>query len=283
MKKVDEVCKSIGVSKRTLHYYDEIGLLPPTEYTESGYRLYDDAAVEKLWEILLMREMGYSLMDIKMIMDDPDFDWRNSIEKRIEIMTKKMEQLEILIGYARMIKMTGVIPFNFEEYGDITFDEFIEVSKKTWNMNVLFTEKAGGVNNPLSELMPRLQGLIEERLNQPEKALNEDEIDVITNIFSIVDFNKALAFQECLDEFKNLIDKDVNSKEVQGHVGELYDHLNQLFDCSFSLNSFAFWGQMLASEGDFGMMNRKNLGDEPTDFIAEAIQLYCDNLLAGQK
>ena len=110
MRKIREVSKSIGVSKRTLQYYDEIGLLSPSGYTEAGYRLYDDVAVEKLWKILLLREMGYPLKDIKRIMDDPDFDLRNSIEKRIEILTKKKERLEDLIGYASAIKMTGIIP-----------------------------------------------------------------------------------------------------------------------------------------------------------------------------
>lgn len=57
MRMVHEVSKLVGVSKRTLQYYDEIGLLSPTEYTESGYRLYDDVAVERLWRILLMREL----------------------------------------------------------------------------------------------------------------------------------------------------------------------------------------------------------------------------------
>src|ERR1700690_2734919 len=143
MRKINEVSKSIGVSKRTLQYYDEIGLLAPSKKTEADYRLYDDVAIEKLWKILLLREMGYPLKDIKRIMDDPDFDLRNSIEKHIDIMTKEKERLENLIGYASIIKMTGIIPFNFEEYGDITFDEFIEDSKKTWNMNML-TEKADG-------------------------------------------------------------------------------------------------------------------------------------------
>ena len=97
MRKVNEVCKLIGVSKRLLQYYDEIGLLSPSDYTESGYRLYDDAALEKLWKILLLREMGYPLKDIKRIMDDPDFDLRNSIEKHIKILTKKKEQCKRLV------------------------------------------------------------------------------------------------------------------------------------------------------------------------------------------
>lgn len=134
MRMVHEVSKLIGVSKRTLQYYDEIGLLSPTEYTESGYRLYDDIAMKKLWKILLLKELGYQLNDIKKILDDLDFDLRDWIEKHIKILTKKKERLENLIGYASIIKMTGIIPLNFEAYGDIIFDEFIENSKNTWKI-----------------------------------------------------------------------------------------------------------------------------------------------------
>ena len=284
MRKINEVSKSIGVSKRTLQYYDEIGLLSPSEYTESGYRLYDDMAVEKLWRILLLREMKYPLKDIKMIMDDPDFDMRNSMEKQIEILTKEKERLENLIGYANIIKMTGIIPLNFEEYGDITFDEFIEDSKKTWNMNT-FTEDADRENKLFDyELMKKAQRLAEEYLKQPEKGWNEDEINSIADrLFDIIDPDIVLEIQEHIDEFKNLIDKDVNSKEVQEHVAELYDHINHLTDRSMSLNGFSLYGQMFALGGDLGMMHTKHLGEETTNFIAKAIQVYCDNFMAGQK
>lgn len=281
MKKVHEVSKSIGVSKRTLQYYDEIGLLSPTEYTESGYRLYDDVAVEKLWRILLMRELGYQLNDIKKIMDSPNFDLRDSIGKHIEILIKKKERLENLIGYAYIIKFTGVIPLNFDEYGDITFDEFIENSKNTWNMKTL-AEESNGVNNSFD--YKRFQGLVDEHLNQPEKVWTEDEIDGIAeNIFSVVDCDIALAFQECIDEFTNLIDKDVNSKEVQEHVKKLYDYIPNLFGRSMSLNGFSLYGQTFALGGDFGMMHTNRLGEETTDFIAKAIQVYCDSFMEGQK
>ena len=59
MKTVNEVSKLTGVSIRTLQYYDKIGLLKPAEYTESGYRLYDDAALERLQQILLFRELEF--------------------------------------------------------------------------------------------------------------------------------------------------------------------------------------------------------------------------------
>ncbi len=74
MKTVKEVSMITGVSIRTLRYYDEIGLLKPTELTETGYRLYDNKALEKLQEILFFRELEIPLVDIKKIMDTPNYD-----------------------------------------------------------------------------------------------------------------------------------------------------------------------------------------------------------------
>ena len=74
MRTVHEVSRLTGVSIRTLQYYDKIGLLHPAEYTRSGYRLYDDAALEKLQQILLFRELEFPLKEIGQILDSPDFD-----------------------------------------------------------------------------------------------------------------------------------------------------------------------------------------------------------------
>lgn len=71
---IHEVSKLAGVSVRTLHHYDAIGLLLPTALTEAGYRLYDDTALARLQSILLFRELEFPLKDIKRILDDPNFD-----------------------------------------------------------------------------------------------------------------------------------------------------------------------------------------------------------------
>ena len=71
---IHEVAKLTGITIRTLHYYDEIGLLNPTELTEAGYRLYDNKALEKLQEIMFFRELEIPLVDIKKIMDNPNYD-----------------------------------------------------------------------------------------------------------------------------------------------------------------------------------------------------------------
>ena len=86
MLTVHEVSKLTGVSIRTLQYYDEIGLLSPASYTEAGYRLYDDSALERLQQILLFRELEFPLKEIRRIIDAPDFDQARALEQQIELL-----------------------------------------------------------------------------------------------------------------------------------------------------------------------------------------------------
>ena len=74
MMTVNEVSRLTGVSIRAPHYYDQIGLLPAAGHTDSGYRLYDDAALERLQQILLFRELEFSLKDIQRILSNSAFD-----------------------------------------------------------------------------------------------------------------------------------------------------------------------------------------------------------------
>ena len=101
---VKEVSKLTGVSIRTLQYYDRIGLLRPASRTDSGYRLYDDTSLEKLQQILLFRELEFSLKEIQEIVDAPNFDKHKALNQQIKLLELKMEHLETLISYARRIK-----------------------------------------------------------------------------------------------------------------------------------------------------------------------------------
>ena len=74
MKTVKQVSELSGISVRTLQYYHEIGLLEPTKLTDSGYRLYDDGALETLQQILFFKELDFSLKEIKGIIEDPAYD-----------------------------------------------------------------------------------------------------------------------------------------------------------------------------------------------------------------
>ena len=78
MMTVKEVSDLTGVSIRALHYYDQLGLLPAAGRTDSGYRLYDNAALERLQQILLFRELEFSLKDIQRILSNSAFDRKKS-------------------------------------------------------------------------------------------------------------------------------------------------------------------------------------------------------------
>lgn len=71
MRTVKEISNITGISVRTLHYYDEIGLFKPTDKSDAGYRLYDDKALEQLQQILFFREFDIPLKEIKAVMENP--------------------------------------------------------------------------------------------------------------------------------------------------------------------------------------------------------------------
>ena len=108
MRTVKEVSELTGVSIRALHHYDSIGLLRPTQITESGYRLYDDRAMEKLQLILLFKELKFPLKEIKKIVDSPSFDRGEALEQQIQLLTLQKEHIENLIDLARGIQILGV-------------------------------------------------------------------------------------------------------------------------------------------------------------------------------
>ncbi len=98
MRTVKDVSKLTGISVRTLHYYDEIGLLKPSMISGAGYRLYDDKALEDLQQILFFREFDMPLKNIKAIMNDPAFDRNRVLQSQRNMLVMKKERLERLIG-----------------------------------------------------------------------------------------------------------------------------------------------------------------------------------------
>ena len=129
---VNEVSKLTGVSIRTLQYYDSIGLLKPSRYTESGYRLYDDTALERLQQILLFRELEFPLKEIKKIIDAPNFDRDKALDQQIELLLLKKEHLENLIDFARGIKKIGVKKMDFSVFDTNKIDEYSKRAKEQW-------------------------------------------------------------------------------------------------------------------------------------------------------
>lgn len=138
---VHEVSKLTGVSIRALHYYDTIGLLKPAAMTESGYRLYDDTALERLQDILLFRELQFPLKEIKKILDRPDFDRGRALDQQITLLELRREHLENLIRLAREIKMTGEKKLmDFTAFDTKKIDEYTKQAKEMWGNTEAFRE-----------------------------------------------------------------------------------------------------------------------------------------------
>ena len=97
MRSISQVAKLTGVSIRALQYYDEIGLLKPSELTPAGYRLYDDNALQTLQQILFFKELGFPLKEIKEILEKPDFDRIAAFKKQKELFLLKRDRLDRLI------------------------------------------------------------------------------------------------------------------------------------------------------------------------------------------
>lgn len=140
MRTVKEVSKFTGVSVRTLHHYDAIGLLKPTTVTNAGYRLYDDTALERLQQILLFRELEFSLKEIQAILESPNFDRNKALEQQIALLTLKKEHLENLILFARGIQAIGVKEMDFTAFDTAKIDEYAAEAKATWGQTAAYQE-----------------------------------------------------------------------------------------------------------------------------------------------
>lgn len=240
MMTVNEVSKLTGVSIRTLQYYDKIGLLKPTRYTESGYRLYDDTALEMLQQILLFKELEFSLKEIKEIISRPDFDRSKALEQQIEMLTMKKEHLENLIDFARGIQLIGVGTMDFSVFDTKKLDEYARQAKEQWGKTAEYKE-----------------------FEQKSQNRSEDEQRVITE-----------RFMQLFTDFGKLKDGKPESAEAQSLVKKLQNYITENFyQCSNDI--LLSLGQMYAGGGEFTANIDRAGGTGTADFTAEAIRIYC--------
>ena len=140
MKTVKEISRLTGVSVRTLHYYDEIDLLKPTQNTDAGYRLYDDTALERLHSILLFRELQFPLKEIKAILDSPDFDTKTALNEQIELLELQKKRLDKIISSALEILTKGVNNMSFSSFDKTELEEYSAEAKEKWGHTDAYKE-----------------------------------------------------------------------------------------------------------------------------------------------
>lgn len=244
MRTVKEVSQLTGVSIRTLHYYDSIGLLYPTEITESGYRLYDDTALERLQHILLFRELQFPLKEIKEILDSPVFDRNEALEQQIILLQMKKEHLENLIDFARGIQMIGVKTLDFSAFDTRKIDEYAQQAKATYGKSREYRE------------------FVEKSSNWTE---DEEE-------------NIQKEFAEIFVEFGALLNKSPQDEAVQRQVRKLHNYITEHFyTCSPKI--LKSLGDMYAGGGSMTENINQMAGEGTAEFVAKAIHFYCNEIV----
>lgn len=145
---VGSVAKIAHVSVRTMHHYDEIGLLAASERSPSGYRLYSDADLERLQQILLYRELGFSLEEIENVMKDPGFRRYEALLGQKELLRRKHARLGAMVEAidralaAHEKGLTMDKEDMFEVFGDFDPSEYEEEVQQRWGQSDAYKESA---------------------------------------------------------------------------------------------------------------------------------------------
>lgn len=231
MRTVKELSQLTGISVRALHYYDEIGLLKPTEKSGAGYRLYDDKALETLQQILFFREFDIPLKEIKAVMENPVLEKKQILEMQRKMLTAKKERMERLIASIDDI-LKGENGMNFEVFTRTELEEMADtiLANMKEEQRAVFVKKYGSMEAWRSDFLKKASSeevqknyqKIIEWYGSKEKALETVKQPGNSDLFP--------AYQKRLDAvMKQLAEKkgeDVGSWEVKELIGQ-YDFLTK--------------------------------------------------------
>ena len=243
--RVKEVAELAGISVRTLHHYDEIGLLVPDGVTEAGYRDYSERNLEMLQQILFFRELGFPLKRIKEIVTDPDFDRLKALELHRKMLLERRKRLDnMLAALDKTIRhMKGEIDMTAQERFegfDFSRNPYEEEARKLWGDEAVDRANAA------------LRGLSER-----ETAALKDEMDEICR--------KLAALRHGAPD----------SEEAQAAIGEWYNLLQRFG--SYSPEMFRNLGRMYTDDERF-TKNIDKFGEGLAAFMRDAMAVYADRL-----
>ena len=157
--KISDVAKLTGVTVRTLHYYDEIGLLKPSEVTQAGYRVYNDTDLEVLQQILFFRELDFSLEDIRKIMQNPAYEKESALRKQKELLMQKRSRLDSLISLVDKT-LKGEQDMSFRQFDTTDIEEtkkkYAAEAKRRWGGTAAYAEyekKSGSYSDAQQKML----------------------------------------------------------------------------------------------------------------------------------
>ena len=240
LRTVHEVTNLTGITARTLHHYDSIGLLKPSVVTEARYRLYTEDDLIRLQEILFFRELQFPLKEIKAMLDSSDFDPSEAIAQQIELLELQYKHIVELIAFAREIQNKGVTTMNFDVFDKSEIEKYKVEVKAKWGNTKAYQE-----------------------YKQKDIVRNEGSYSEIANELMTL-------FSE-LGELKHLTPTD---DEVQNKISALQKFItDNYYICTNEILSGL--GEMYVCDERFKNNIDKAGGDGTADFVKQAIAVYC--------
>ena len=281
MRTVKEISDLTGISVRTLHYYDEIGLLKPTEKSDAGYRLYDDKALETLQQILFFREFDISLKEIKAVLDNPALERNQILQVQRKMLVTKKERMERLIASIDDI-LKGENKMDFTIFTKTEVEEMFQTMLEHMpeNMRNIAIKEFGSIEQwekhymevVSSEEMQKGYAKVVEWYGGKDKFLSVARTPVSKEVAESYNkrieaiLQKLIAKQNC----------DIDSFEVKELVGEYGFVMKQLAQIKEEKGFMMAQTQYYRNEQIKPMIDEK-YGEGASDFFARAIESFYTN------
>ena len=230
MKSISQVAKLTGVSIRTLQYYDEIGLLKPSKLTSSGYRMYDDTALQTLQQILFFKELGFQLKEINELMKKSDSDREAIFKKQKELFLLKRNRIDRLIQLLERLEK-GEHCMSFKEFDLSDYikelerfklnnaEEIIEYWGSTENFN-MFIQKIKSDEDYVAKIAIQEFGSIEKYTEAMKHNMNHFS-EFMDQWYS--QLSEEMKTEKLFLKLATLKNEDVGLNIVQNTVREIID------------------------------------------------------------
>ena len=276
MRRVKEISDLTGISVRTLHYYDEIGLLKPTKKSDAGYRLYDDKALETLQQVLFFREFDIPLKEIKAVMENPVLERNQILQMQRKMLVAKKERMERLINSIDDI-LKGDNKMDFAIFSKTEVEEMFQtmIEHMPENIKNLAVKEFGSVEEwkkhyievVSSEEMQKGYAKVVEWYGGKEKFLSVANSPISKEVAE--SYNKRIeGILQKLIEKRNC---DVNSSEVKKIVKEYGLVMKELSQIKNEEEFMLAQAQYYRNEKIKPMIDEK-YGKGASEFFSQAIE-----------
>ncbi len=241
-----------GVSARTLHYYDEIGLLKPERNPQNGYRLYGRAALLRLQQILFFRELGLSLEEIQAMLDRPDFDLLVALENHRRALLARQERLGQLLQTVErtILHLKGMIEMDNQEL----FAAFSEEKQQEYEAEI---RERYGETEAYRESQRRWKSYTDEQ----KKQMGEEGNAAYRALVAAIPYGPA-------------------SPQAQEGIARWHQHLRWFYEPTREM--LLGLADMYNEHPDFNA-NFQRIHPDLADFMRKAVKIYCDKMQPSVK